>query len=400
MNILKKLTLKSLKLNRKRSMVTTIGIILSVALITAVAGVYVSGMTSLINFARTERGNFHVSYYDVPKDEIELFKTNRKIEEIFLIKHIGYAKLEGIKNENKPYAQVKGYTKDSLKNLCCILTDGRLPENENEIVIPTHLKTNGRLVLSLGDEITLDIGKRVTSDGLEINKDNPYTENEKVIDTTSKTYKIVGIIERPASTIESYSSPGYSFITYIDEKDVAGKVDVYTRYTKEGLDNFNRVTANILGIDENLFEKVNSENPNYTKEDMQEFEKQMQNAKYKVDANTYVIMLEKDPAKIINDTGGIEILAGVVCIIIVITSVFCIKNSFAISITEKTKLYGMLRSVGATKKQIRKNVLFEAFILGIIGIPIGILSGFLATFILMKVSNMFLEDILTQRNVP
>lgn len=86
----------------------------------------------------------------------------------------------------------------------------------------------------------------------------------------------------------------------------------------------------------------------------------------------------------------------IVCVIIVVTSVFCIKNSFDISITEKIKQYGMLRSVGATKKQIRKNVFFEATILGLIGIPLGLFAGMLASYILVIVTNLFLTDMLTE----
>ena len=78
--------------------------------------------------------------------------------------------------------------------------------------------------------------------------------------------------------------------------------------------------------------------------------------------------------------------------IIVVTSVFCIKNSFDISITEKIKQYGMLRSIGATKKQIKHNVFYEASILGLIGIPLGILAGILASYILIIVSNYYLGD--------
>ena len=80
--------------------------------------------------------------------------------------------------------------------------------------------------------------------------------------------------------------------------------------------------------------------------------------------------------------------------IIVVTSVFCIKNSFDISITEKIKQYGMLRSIGATKKQIKHNVFYEASILGLIGIPLGILAGILASYILIIVSNYYLGDLM------
>lgn len=268
MNLLNKLTIKNLKLNEKRTIVTIIGIILSVALITAVASLYSSAIHSLINFETREKGNFHVAYFDVPKEELDIFKNNRSIEKINLTQNIGYAKIDS-KNEYKPYAYVKGFTRSSLKNLSVKLIEGRFPENENEIVIPTHLKTNGRLTLNVGDTITLDIGKRVSNEGFELGQSNPYylddepmsssssfsKSNEKIIDTASKTYKIVGIIERPASNVESYSAPGYTFITYMDENKLNGNVDVYARYTKEGTKNAYKITANLLEIDENLFEK-------------------------------------------------------------------------------------------------------------------------------------------------
>ena len=87
-------------------------------------------------------------------------------------------------------------------------------------------------------------------------------------------------------------------------------------------------------------------------------------------------------------------IAGVVIFIIMFTSIFCIRNSFAISITEKMKLYGMLASVGATKKQIKKNVIYEAFILALIGIPLGIISGIFAIFILLKIVNALIGEYL------
>ena len=54
----------------------------------------------------------------------------------------------------------------------------------------------------------------------------------------------------------------------------------------------------------------------------------------------------------------------------------------------------MLRSIGATKKQIKRNVFYEATILGLIGIPLGILLGYLASYILIIISNYYLTDML------
>lgn len=396
MNLLNNLTIKNLKLNKKRTIVTIIGIMLSVALITAVATIYSSLIKSLIDFETYQKGNFHVAFFDVPINEIETIKNNRCVEKVHLTSNIGYAKLEGSKNEYKPYIYVKGFTKDSIKELSARLVEGRFPENEDEIIIPSHLKINGRVNLNVGETITLDVGTRM-SEGSELTQDNPFTyeANEEIINTTAKTYKIVGIIERPATNIESYQAPGYTFITCVNEKDIKNKADVYCKYTKNGSKNYANVTADILGVNENTYNKFISGNYGSEEEANSLAKEIADNAKYKYALNTDLITLENNPFDQ-NAVGNFGILVAIVCVIIVVTSVFCIKNSFDISITEKIKQYGMLRSIGATKKQIRKNVFFEATILGLIGIPLGLFAGMFASYILVIVTNFFLTDMITE----
>ena len=395
MSLLNKLTIKNLKLNKKRTIVTIIGIMLSVSLITAVATMYNSAIKSLINFEIREKGDFHVAYYNVPQEEIDTFKNNRSIDTLNLVENIGYAKIDS-KNEYKPYAYIKAFTKSSLNNLSIKLVEGRLPENSNEILIPTHLKTNGRITLNVGDVITLDVGTRVDNEGYELNQINPLytnddgTASEKIVNTTSKTYKVVGIIERPATNIEGYTAPGYTFITYYDENNLSDIVDIYAKYNKDGVKRAYEVTANIIGVDEVLFTKYYS-GESMSEEEFNKYTDQIAKAKYDININDYLIDLETNPIKS-SGIGGLGIVVGIVMAIIVVTSVFCIKNSFDISITEKIKQYGMLRSIGATKKQIKHNVFYEASILGLIGIPLGILAGILASYILIIVSNYYLGD--------
>lgn len=394
MSLLNKLTIKNLKLNKKRTVVTIIGIMLSVALITAVASIYSSGIKSLIKYETYEKGNYHTAFYNVPVSDMDIFENNRNIETINITKNVGYAKIDS-KNEYKPYAFIKAFTKDSLKNLSVKLVDGRLPENENEIVIPTHLKTNGRVFLNIGDSITLDIGKRIDNSNYELNQNNPYQKNddeigESIVETTSKTYKIVGIIGRPATNIESYSAPGYTFITYIDENKLTGNVDIYARFSKDGVKNSYETIANILGVDAKLFKRVNNQEET-SKEKLEEYLNQMNKSKYSdININSYLIALETNPISN-SGIGSLGIVVGIVIGIIVFTSIFCIKNSFDISITEKIKQYGMLRSIGATKRQIKRNVFYETTILGLIGIPLGLLLGFIASYILIIISNYYLN---------
>ena len=397
MNLLNKLTIKNLKLNKKRTVVTIIGIMLSVALITAVASMYASGIKSLIDYETKLKGNFHTVFYNVPVSDMDKFENNRNIETLNITKGIGYAKVDS-KNEDKPYAYIKGFTKESLNNLSIRLVSGRLPENDNEIVIPTHLKTNGRLNLKVNDTITLEVGKRIDSTGYELDQNNPYQKSdsdgsgESLIETKTKTYKIVGIIERPATNIENYTAPGYTFITYMDNNKISGNVDVYARFTKDGTKSWYETIANILGVDPVLFKKVYNQESGYSDKDIEKLSEQMENA-YLIDVNKYLIDLETNPISS-SSISGLGIVVSIVIGIIVFTSVFCIKNSFDISITEKIKQYGMLRSVGATKKQIKRNVFYEATILGLIGIPLGILLGYLASYILRIISNYYLSDML------
>ena len=388
MTLLNKLTIKNLKLNRKRTIVTIIGIMLSVALITAVASMYASGIKSLIKYETLIKGDFHTAFYNVPTSDIDKFINNRNIEKLNITEGLGYAKIDS-KNEDKPYAYLKGFTKDALNNLSVRLVKGRLPENTNEIVIPTHLKTNGRLDLKLNDSITLEVGKRIDSKGDELNQSDKYqnTAGEQLVETQTKTYKIVGIIERPATNIEYYTAPGYTFITYIDSKNLSGNVDIYAKFTKDGVKNWDKTIANILGVSQVLFRKV------YKQEIESEKLTEQLKKTYMFDMNKYLIDLETNPISS-TSMGDLGKVLAIVIVIIVFTSIFCIKNSFDISITEKIRQYGMLRSIGATKKQIKRNVFYEATILGLIGIPLGIILGCLATYILIIISNYYLTDVI------
>ena len=393
MNLLKKLTIKNLKLNKKRTIVTIIGIMLSVALVTAVATMYASGLKSLIVYEKYVKGDFHVEFMDVPSDDVKNIKNNNGVENVYLTQEIGYAPLKDSKNSGKPYAYVMGFDKGALENLSIRLTSGRLPQNEDEIIIPTHLKTNGRMDIENNKEITLEVGERV-SGTYKLNQNVGYdADNEKIINTKQKTYKIVGVYERSATNIEPYIAPGYTFITYIDDNNFAGNVNVYAKYNKVGSKNHIKVTADIIGVNAEFLDKFYYGSYD-NEEELINIREELDKARYEIDINGYLIALETDPISN-SGIGNLGYVVIVVCIIIVFTSVFCIKNSFDISITEKIKQYGMLRSIGATKKQIKSNVFYEATILGLIGIPLGLLLGFIASYILIIVCNILLKDSLT-----
>lgn len=372
MNLLSRLTIKNLKLNKHRTIVTVVGIILSISLLTAIFSLFFSARASLLAYQIKEQGNYHYVFKDVSADEYEAMKQHHGLESIDAITNIGYARLTESANAYKPYAFLQSISGSTGQIVPTKLIEGRLPANDTELVIPSHLRYNGKIYWNVGDVVTLSVGKRVSDDNI-LSQSNPYhpEEPEDIINTTEKTYTIVGIMERPPFRLENYEAPGYTFYTFSDENTTDNRYDVFTRYTRSSLKISNTVTAQLLGTNEN----------------------DIHNSVYNWESNDYLISLETGML----DNSTLQALASAVAIvvlIIIITSVFCIQNSFEISITEKIRQYGMLSSIGATRRQIRTNVYFEAAVLGLLAIPAGCIAGVLAAYVLIIISNHFLKNML------
>ena len=173
MNVLKRLALKNLKMNKKRTISTIIGIVLSTALICGTATLISSVQKTLIQNAINETGYYHLSLGDIRENELKDIKANRDIDNIFEVERVGYGKLDGLQNEGKPYLKLYSMSNEGLQNLNFKLTQGRFAMNKNEIVISKHIKHNGGLVLKIGDKINIDIGKRQTLDGHELRRKQP-----------------------------------------------------------------------------------------------------------------------------------------------------------------------------------------------------------------------------------
>ena len=389
MKILNKLTIKSLKLNKKRTLVTIIGIMLSTALITVVAGMITSGIATLKEYYKKTSGDYQVEFKDVPTQDLSYIEENRNIENYFLTSNIGYANLEGSANEDKPYVNIIGIDSSAQAKLPITIDEGRLPTNSSELLISKSIITNGEVNLQVGDKITFDVSKRLLEDK-ELTQDDILTPDEHLESMYGKEYTIVGIMERLNFDLEPYSAPGYTVLTYLDVNNLGDTANIYANFTKDGVRNYQEVLCNILGLDAN-YEKEH----NYI--DIMELStgktKDEIGSKYNIAINTDVLQFEG--VGINSSYIRMLYLIGIIVVaIIIISSVFVIRNSFAISITERTRQYGMLSSIGATKKQIRKNVLFEGFILGIIGIPLGILLGVGVNFILSIILNNLIGKII------
>jgi len=360
MNVLKKFSIKSLKLNKKRTIGTIIGIILSTSLICAVAGMFTSLRATLINKTIKDLGYFHVALLSVPTSEVEELELNRNIKEIKKVNNLGFSYLENTKKDF-PYIEVYSTDFKTFESLSYELVEGTYPQNENEIIV--NKKTISDTGLKIGDYIDLEIGERKTIDSYTLHSSNPYNEeNPEYIDVNLKRkYKIVGITTKYGS---NYTYWGFTTST------TSEKIDSYI--ILNDLKNYETIIPTLVGVSDGA-------------------------PKYNSEINSELIRWEAFAFSDSTISMFYAIISVVICVIIGV-SVFCIRNSFDISTEEKTKMYGMLSSIGATKKQIKKSVIFEGLILGIIGIPLGLISGSFAVFILVKVINLIAGDFLFGTN--
>lgn len=370
MKLMRRLTRASLRLNPVRTMVTILGIALSTALITSVLTLFSCGRDAFIHYKKAQDGDWHVALLSCDNEKAEKISAMDEVERISAVKGIGFARIKGIQNDYKPYVCVRAYDEISMKTLGIRLIQGRLPENENEIVIPSHLYTNGRFKdWKVGDQITLELGQRKIADTvypLCLNEAYDPDIEEELVNDQSMTYTVVGQMERPSYLIENSDAAGYTCITAMEE-EVSGDYTAYIRLKNSTLDHVEQVLKKITGEDIDSFGEFG----------------------YSYRMNFNLIEIEK--SLLSNDSIASLAKAGAVAlVIIIISSVICIRNSFAISISEKVRGYGMLCSIGATKRQVRKNVFYEAFLLGVCGIPLGVVFGLIASVIMVHVSNHYI----------
>ena len=365
MKILNKLTIKHLFMNKKRTLVTIIGITLSTALMVGIGLLVSTYLESMRLDAEENHGSYHAMVEGVDDKELEIIENNVNLSRSYYFSPLGFAKVDSA-NEYKPYLYVVDANKSFLDSLSLI--EGRLPENSNEIVISEHVNTDGQLNYQVGDVITLSIGTRVV-DGEEMEISHNYglstswegdtsIPNEESLNVIlTKTYTIVGIVER--SFYEDFSAAGYMVFSFDTSSHSLNNIYLEYKHPSKSYQYTEEMVSN-LGLEDLSY--------NYNDSLLYFYGV----SKYDNINNTYL------PLILIALT-----VISIGCIIV-------IYNSFAISTMERKKSFGLYSSIGATSKQILKTVLFEAFVVGIIGILLGTIGAFLGIYIVVLILNHLL----------
>ena len=398
MKLLNKLTLKNLRLNKVRTIVTIVGIMLSAALITVVSGMALSGRQTMIDGQTEWSGNYDVALDIIDTAKIDKIRQNRNVENAFYKERLGFSKATVADNAEYGYA-VTAISENAFDGCFKLrLEKGSFPTNSNEAVVTGAFKNTDGKDVKVGDKITLELGVLKGTDGKVLGESelldlSPKRFKEsKITDKKQKTYTITGIIENPNTRELNNPSSCFEIYTVSDEKAPVEAIrtkhmnKLYIAYTPQSESNYLQNTADILGFKADDMSNVISDE--ISPEDQQT------SGINAYEFNSILLSMKGYGSNEATNT-VIFSLAVIIIIIVMLASVFVIRNSFAISITEKTSMYGMLASVGATKRQIRRNVLFEGFILGLIGTPLGILLGLGVNAILIAILNSVLGDMLS-----
>lgn len=352
MNIANKLTYRHLKENKGRTVVTTLGICVSVAMITAVFVAMASFLNLFGEIGKISSGNWDAYYYHLSQSQIEQVEKDSRISKVGL-KYGSENKSFQIKN---PTSYKRGTAEMIIGDKSyfeMVLTgnfDGKVPANENEVAVEKDfLDKNGMKDAKVGDKIVLTQGQRQLDDGSYVTGSN-FNKDEKFVPSgDEKEYTITAILHTNPATKYSSVWRGIS-----EDEIKSDDICAYITLAKQNSSAYSTI------------------------EDIQN--------DYKIDvyqANEDVL------ASYLSGRQGDFLVTMlpivlVVLILIVIASVMLIYNAFGMSLSERVRYLGMLASVGATKSQKRKSVYFEGAILGAIGIPVGILAGILGISITLK----------------
>lgn len=365
MNLYTSLTLRYLKQNKRRTFVTIIGIILATALICGIGNICTSFMDYQIRNQIQSNGDFYATFFNINKEKAQIVTKSSGVT------RYGYSQSLGgtILGKNKDISlYINAYDKNKIESYRLTLKEGKYPKNKNEIVVSEGLLKH--LNKKIGDKVIFEVGDIEYTEGTDI---------PKLINPQKNTYKIVGILNK---TPLSYNSQLFALAGF-DINSVSNKEEFNVSICTENPKDIYK-TAISIGENIGLVQADEASDEDYSYDDQTLMY-------YKgIDFNESLLrLLGASAYDNINKT--LLLVVGLVASLVIIATIATIYNSFSIAISERKKQFGILNSIGATKSQVMKLVFLEGFLVSIVGIPIGLLSGTIAIDIVFKVIKTFFK---------
>jgi len=363
MHVIRNFTKKSMKQNRKRTLMTVIGVMLSVALMLTVVGIAMSFWKSMAENEKAKTGTFHVCFMDIPGEAADQVTGGDHVKTSGISQVQGYVRLEDPFLDYKPYLILMGMDDSAMDLIAYKLSEGHMPEAEGEIALTEEFIRKEMPDVKLGDTLTLPVSRRMidaTDYEEELHETGIteltlrffYSEDEYLEPVGEQTLVVSGILKSTSEFVDISCVSGYPGFVFMEQPDKSRKLDVYVTFDQPL---YSRDYSRNISYD--ISSAVGGEaQPDWYEPALNEYTK-------------YIGGASLDNNMMLFGMGGIVVL------IVVITSIFVIRNSFYISVTEKEVQLGVLRSIGATRRQMRGILYLEGFYVWVRGVVAGILLG-------------------------
>ena len=411
---------RSLKLNRSRSIVSVIGIALSCALITAIFTSVVTLYQGLLKAEIVTEGTWQIELVDASDADLASLRSDPRIERIYERVSYGDALMpvsfEGYLGR---YLSVHEWpTADAVGDLKPLpaIAEGREPQAPDEIVLPRDLKglntTGGSWLydrlpatgrddtvprvawdgeLEVGSTMEVSLGQRMFIDP-GTNDEYPCRYDEALFTTESpkgdviseyladpapaQTFKVVGFYAPSDEGVyDQWGSSGPGYQAFVASPNATGHVaSAYLATNLSTRADIDALVEEYTGASSAASAEVDPSQSSAQTADWP--------AAYLHDGLLRYQGLVDDRAI----WGTLYTLAAILSGVVIVASVSLIYNSFAIAVSERTRQFGLLSSLGASKRQLRRSVYAEALMLAAIGIPAGLAIGLAGTFVVFNIA--------------
>ena len=336
MNIVNSLTLRHIKSHKRRSLLTVLSIIVSVAMVTAVFTTVFSFVSFLKDSTLAYDGSWQAQLIYEEAPDLAAFQSENM--EYYAGTQLCQFTYQKDIEKAKAYSQIDAVDENVVKMRNINIKEGAFPKSKNDLLITDKYIENNKLDWKVGETVSI------------------YCTDYATEKEYFKDYTICGIAEGNVSFFD--------------------KCDGVTANTDETV---SYITFSYKTLDKSFYEKA---------EALQK-KTGANNISYNTDLLDYSGVNRGS-----STIRTVKIFTCIILAVIVFASVFMIYDSFAVSYQERERYLGMLASVGATKKQKRSSIYFEGFILGLVGIPLGIIAGFIGMAITFKsIESAFLTTI-------
>ena len=329
----------SAKVHKRQSRMTRICIILAVFLVTSIFSMADMWTDAETTAMRHNHGDWHIALQNVSEDEAEQIRKNSGVAVSSWYDEINTDAEQNYYIDGKN-AVLYGIEESYITDIMKYPTEGVYPQNENEVALSADAKE--LFSVKIGDEITLD---------------TPMGDVK---------YTISGFYEDDT-----------------EYNDIIGGCCVFMN--RKAFDEIRRLN----GIESASQFYIRFQNENGLKKTIADIMQQYNLTAENVKENTAVLgMLGASSNESVN---GLYPLAVACFVIILIAGVFMISSCMNSNVAQRTKFFGMMRCIGASKQQIIRFVRLEALNWCKTAIPMGCVLGIVTCWILCAILRFFVK---------